>query len=602
MMNPYWSGRGEPWEFDAGPPRNRAWARLFAETPNYRGLGKAVVGREAFRWHFGPIFYRGRLQDGAVKVLVIGQEGAQDESLAHRAFMGGTGSRLQHLLVHLGITRSYLFLNTFVYPIFGQYTDELRRLAQDPASPIVGHRHRIFDYVVARNDLRLVIAVGTAAKESVVTWVRSHGGQCAGGPSDVGRCDASALGPRVRLVGVLHPGGAAQGGGAGAAVVADFRRAIGQIEGWAEADPTWLPPDPDGSRRPASDYAYRSAPIPFRDLPFGFSWRLGRGGTSSNRTDGQRSIQLFSAGGRYNGRDDRLSYPSTAAGTPEGYVEESGDLAYEPPRRRYLDYDQGPDRGMATLLQGGSQGLDWPDFAALGARTDPSLGRGPIYRGRFRDLKVVVLADQQSHDDLFCGRALTGDAGQHLQGFLEAMGITRSYLILRVLPVDILDLPAATVRALVDHAATRAVYGEVFRRVRSANPGLGLVLGVGPYARRLLSHLATDPLPVVEMKAWRQSGVRDDWERALDQLRAMTYPTDATPTFAYGGRRRQIPRADLPYGSLRWRGTSGDRAVRAMQDGQPSPHYFKLFMPEWAYRLAPEPLSAGERAAVDQII
>ena len=33
--------RGLPWEFDPGPPANRQWARLFAETPNYRGLGRA---------------------------------------------------------------------------------------------------------------------------------------------------------------------------------------------------------------------------------------------------------------------------------------------------------------------------------------------------------------------------------------------------------------------------------------------------------------------------------------------------------------------------------------------------------------------------------
>ena len=142
-MDDYWNGRGVPWEHDPGPPPEGRWASLFAETPNYRGLGKAVLGGEQFRWHFGPMFYRGRLTDGDVKVLVIGQEGAQDESLAHRSFVGGTGARLQHVLNHLGINRSYLFLNSFVYPIFGQYTARLRGLAQDPDSPIVQHRHRV---------------------------------------------------------------------------------------------------------------------------------------------------------------------------------------------------------------------------------------------------------------------------------------------------------------------------------------------------------------------------------------------------------------------------------------------------------------------------
>jgi hypothetical protein len=51
----------------------------------------------------------------------------------------------------------------------------------------------------------------------------------------------------------------------------------------------------------------------------------------------------------------------------------------------------------------------------------------------------LILADQQSHDDLFTGRALTGESGQHMQAFLEAMGIRSKYLIIRVLPVDTLD-------------------------------------------------------------------------------------------------------------------------------------------------------------------
>jgi hypothetical protein len=83
--------RGDPWEHDPGPTDGSGWAALFAETSNYRGLGRTVLGREAFRWHHGPMFYRGRL-DGSAKVVIVGQEGAQDESLAHRSFTGGTGA------------------------------------------------------------------------------------------------------------------------------------------------------------------------------------------------------------------------------------------------------------------------------------------------------------------------------------------------------------------------------------------------------------------------------------------------------------------------------------------------------------------------------
>ena len=42
MVDAFLEGRGNPWDYDPGPPRNRRWPRLFAETPNYRALGKEV--------------------------------------------------------------------------------------------------------------------------------------------------------------------------------------------------------------------------------------------------------------------------------------------------------------------------------------------------------------------------------------------------------------------------------------------------------------------------------------------------------------------------------------------------------------------------------
>ena len=437
MRNDYWDERGAPWEYDPGPPKNRSWARLFAKTPNYRALGKAVTGREEFRWHFGPMFYRGRLGDNQVKVLIVGQEGAQDESLSHRSFTGGTGGRMQNLLNHLGICRSYLFMNTFVYPIFGQYDGDNAVLAQHPESPIRIHREEIFDYVVARNDdLHLVIAVGSAAKESVASWIRSNGGTA--DPSKLHLAETSVIAPKLRAVGVLHPGGASKGG-AVTRIRKSFIDAIKQVERWAAADQGWLPVDPDGVRAPAGDYKYTSDPIPFRDFPFGTNWRLGRKATSSNRKDRQRSIQLFAEGGRYGNDGHRLRYSHDLDGTDEGYTAAPEDLAYEPPKDRYRDYDKGPDATFARLLQGGRSGLEWPDFTHFGLAANPSLGLGSIYRGRLRRPSILVLADQQSHDDLFTGRALTGDAGQHLQAFLAAAGITRRYGILRVLPIDTLD-------------------------------------------------------------------------------------------------------------------------------------------------------------------
>jgi uracil-DNA glycosylase len=591
--------RGDAWEHDPGPTAASGWAALFAETPNYRGLGRAVLGREVFRWHHGPMFFRGRL-DGSARVVVVGQEGAQDESLSHRSFTGGTGARMQHLLRHLGLDRSYLFLNSFVYPIFGQYNNALRPLAQDPRSPIVAHRHRILDKAVLDGDVRLVIAVGNAAKESAATWVAAHGGS-----ADPDRLDTATLGALpggLRLVGVVHPGSAT--GGSTSAIRADFQRACDRVKGWLAADPGWLPADPGMPRNLGAPFHYKSAAMPFRDFPFGTCPRLGHGGTSSNRTDAQRGIRLFSAHGAYNAAGAHLHDPSTAAGSHDGYDDDPGDLPYEPPRAAATAFDPGPPADLARLLLGQEPGLPWPDFSALGVGSHASFGVGPLYRGRFQDLSVIVLADQTSDDDLFTGRALSGDAGQRLAKLLRAAGLTSRYLVLRTLPVDTLDLTQTRRNRLLDQPQAQAVHRELLRRVCARNPKARVLLALGPGAQRLAPRVVPAGVDVLPLARAGSSGAAASWQAALDQLATRGYPTDLpNPTFQLPSGRGQLPRIDLPYGTLRWVGTSGDRAVRPtdLDLGKPSPDYLKWFVPAWVAKLAPAPLTPAEKAAAQQL-
>ena len=593
MGNDYWTGRGTPWEFDRGPVPASPFARLFAETPNYRGIGLRWSGKEEFRWHFGPMFYRGRLEGGGARVLVVGQEGAQDESLSHRSFTGGTGGRMQNFLVHLGITHSYLFLNTFVYPIFGQYDAGLRPLAQDPRSPIVKHRHALFDQVAADHPLHLVVAVGAAAKESIATWIRSHGGTA--DPAHLELADAHVCAPGLRAVGVLHPGGAGKGGSV-SAIIASFKQAVDLVSGWATADPGWLPADPDGTRLPSSAFKYRAAPVPFRDLSFGTPWVLGSGSTTSNRRDGQTAIQLFSADGTYNNTGQPVTYHGAAAGTTVGYSPDPDDLAYEPPRHRHDDHDPGPLGGdLAQLLQGGLPAFPWPDFKVLGLPGHPSFGYGPIYRGRLTAPSVVVLADQASPDDLFTGRALCGDAGQHLQALLRAAGLTSRYAIVRTLPVDSTGASPAVVDAAVHHPKVQALLREVLRRAAPK-----VVLAVGPHASAVVGALAPAGATVLTMRAFGATGWLAEWQQRLHDLASINYPTDIGRT-SWSGAPEQIARPDLPYGTLRWQATSGDRALQAEAHGAPSPDYFKIVMPAWAAALGATPLSSSERDAVDAL-
>jgi uracil-DNA glycosylase len=587
MWSEFQTGRGSLTEFDAGPPP--AWANLFAATPNYLGIGRAF-GNARFRWHFGPMFYRGRTADGLARVLVIGQEGAQDESLSHHSFTGGTGARMQHLLNHLGITRSYLFLNTFVYPINGQYDGGFPKLAQDPRSPIARHRAQILDLATATQDLRLVIAVGRAAKESCATWIESKGGSA--DPDKLHQANGSVIAPGLRFVGVPHPGGAGKGGNV-TAIIAGFKAAIAQISTWAATDAGWLPVDPGATRASAASYKYRSAPIPFADFAFGTAWRLGSGGTSSNRRDGQESIQLFSDDGKYSNKGVTVSY-SIGGGSKTGYDDDPGDIAVEPPRAAPTAFDPGPGE-FTALLAGTAPGLDWPDFAALGLDAHPSFGFGPSYRGRLKNPSVLVLADQASHDDLFLARAYTGEAGQRLQGWLRAAGLTKRYAIVRTLPVDSLGAAAGTVKAAADHPAVRAILTAVIARSKPK-----VVVAIGTHATRIAGAVSPSSTPIITMKAWADSSsVLADWRRALDELRPLSYTKDVTATFAWDGSRSQIARADLPYGTLRWQGTSGDRCGRSTTSGNPNHDYYKFAMPDWAAALDPPPLSDADRAAVE---
>lgn len=625
--------RGPVWEYDPGPPKNSRWPELFAETPNYRAVGRAVLGGsgEKFRWTFGPMFYRGRLAPESVKVFVVGQEGAQDESVSNRSFTGSTGTKMQNFLNHLGVTESYLFMNTFVYTIHGQYTEketgevseQMWWLAQNPDSPIVRHRHAMFDYMLETNrrTLALVVGVGKAGKDSVVTWVRSHWGtrgeeKC---PS-INKCDASALGAKVKVIGVEHPGGASPRNGGDEAyqrIMRSFTGAITKVARWASADPRWLPADPGAQARTAQSFQYRDAGVPHRDFAFGSMWRLGKEGTSSNRKT-QQAIQVFSDDGCYNNvqldekgrclRDNpaspaprerlRYSEPKDLARSIPGMP--AGEIEWEFPRVNATDYDPGPG-DLARTLMGQERGFEWPDFDRLGVTSHGSFGTGQIYRGDLENARVLVLADQMSYDDLFSARALTGEGGQRLQSFLVSMGVDRSYGIIRTLPVDTLDLTPSDVEAIAAHPQVTKVRNRILERVL-AKGRTELILTVGEHAGRAIESLKGVSAKVVKLDSALEAGHAAQWNESLRKIRGFRVARDrgATADYRYEGELTPIPRADLPIHTKWWVGTSGSRASRAFNPrlGAQDGNYYKITMPTWVYRLPAKPMSAAERRMI----
>ncbi len=196
-----------------------------------------------------------------------------------------------------------------------------------------------------------------------------------------------------------------------------------------------------------------------------------------------------------------------------------------------------------------------------------------MFRGRFEDAKVLVIADQTSQDDMFSGRALTGLGGQKLQNFLSAMGADSSYAILRSIPVDTMDLSVEKRIAIANDERVSAARLKIIQKI-IAEGNTKTILAVGPVAQSIVEGIEFDA-KVVTMDAADQNGSEiESWQAALKKLGARG---------KYNGEFEAIPRGDLPAYTRWWMGTSGDRAARGyvLKGGKKvySGDYYQVFAP-----------------------
>jgi hypothetical protein len=142
------------------------------DRPPFAALVAGYPGVEAypaadFRIEWGPIFHRGRL-DGSARLLVLGQDPAQHEAVARRILVGEAGQRTQGLLAKVGISASYVLVNTFLYSVYGQGGGQ--RHAADEA--IAAYRDAWLDALLVGTSVTAVVTLGSLAKAAYQQWAQ----------------------------------------------------------------------------------------------------------------------------------------------------------------------------------------------------------------------------------------------------------------------------------------------------------------------------------------------------------------------------------------------------------------------------------------------
>jgi uracil-DNA glycosylase len=150
-------------DFDPGYGEE-PWRTLCSDYPD-----ASVYPVNDFRVEWGPIFHRGRL-DGSACLLVLGQDPATHETVARRILIGEAGQRIQGFLAKLGLSSSYVMVNTFLYSVYGQQGGEKHKNDQ----AIAAYRHKWLDALLLGTKVQAVVSLGTLADSAWQAWSTLH--------------------------------------------------------------------------------------------------------------------------------------------------------------------------------------------------------------------------------------------------------------------------------------------------------------------------------------------------------------------------------------------------------------------------------------------
>jgi hypothetical protein len=232
--------------FDPGPVAE-PFASLCRDYP-----GPDVYPASDFRVEWGPIFHRGRL-DGSARILVLGQDPGAHESASRRILVGEAGQRVQGFLHKLGIERSYVMVNAFLYSVYGQHGGEQH--ANDPK--IAAYLHRWLDALVVDSQVEAIVSFGHLADTAFKAWQKTTTGTAS----------------QVAYVHLTHPtqpegsshGDAAKRAAAMKKMLAQWNTGLDQLRSAIKHPDAQVPATSYGDDLTDADHAA----IPEEDLPAG---------------------------------------------------------------------------------------------------------------------------------------------------------------------------------------------------------------------------------------------------------------------------------------------------------------------------------------------
>ncbi|MCA5893883.1 hypothetical protein LEP48_11040 [Isoptericola sp. NEAU-Y5] len=229
-------------------------------------------------------------------------------------------------------------------------------------------------------------------------------------------------------------------------------------------------------------------------------------------------------------------------------------------------FDTGPTRRFRTLCR------RYPDDTVYrGADGFRSLWGPVFYRGRANGTaRLLVVGQDPAQTEAFTRRILSGQAGRRVQGFVEKLGFTSSYLMVNAFLYGIYNQSMALGHlndpGVLEYRhrwfAAALAPGRVEAVVTFGNPasqawqtflGSPEGAGVSVFHQRALHPTADKPGGPISRR-----DLLDNWNVALSRLHArVTAPDVVRPLVPYGGDLTPgelpgIPSRDLPAGIPPW--------------------------------------------------